>query len=335
MMVFFWASALTQSRKTNISFNPAHILSRARQRLASISCSLTTGSSGNKPCWCCANVVAAKSEWVGNDASGLLIDFSCSDASKFVLNTDTQIWGAWDALSGLQANVSPGEFKKQQMILGLTFSPHGLLGNKSLRSFFQPTAHILFDPAHVILANGTFSWSLWEFVERLHTLTKGRLTWDSLRTFITEIDWRIPAPKGENMAVKAKAALFNADRVKASRQSDGHVYKGSVGELLSLCRCSRYFAEAVVDGVVESMGDACAAFKLACDVVEAVFCSQGVVTTAGEQQLSKLLKESFDAHFAAYPDSAAKPKWRMLGHLARFPYRSLHRRFAEPRGIHI
>ena len=243
----------------------------------------------------------------------MLVAQSCSDESKFVQFTDEQIWGNWDALSQLQTRVNKTRFAEQQTLLGLTFSEHGVLGNKGLRTFLRPTEHIFFGPAHVILSNGIFTWSIYDFLEKLFELSETRVTWESFRKFVSDIEWVIPTPQAGFMSKSGREQLVSSERAKASRSN--FQYKGSIGDQLALMRILRYYCE-LMESKVGGLQSAAKAYKLACDVVEAFFFPMCVVP-AGDPDLQRLLQDCFDAYFEAYPGTP-KPKWHQLMHLARF-----------------
>ena len=276
------------------------------------------GASGNKPCWLCTNVVAKRSGWARGRA--VLVDLSESDTTKFVQITDVDLWANVDALAALKHQVNNKTFERHEKILGLTHNESSVLACRGLRDFFHPIQHIWADPAHVILANGVFSWAIWELIERLHTRT--RLSWRSLGNLFSEIDWRIPVSAGHTANRYHKRALFSEERIRASRESDAHVYKGGMGDLLMMLRPLLFFCNARVhdSGNTPGVAAAVAAFKAMALLVECFFCPQVVRSWARARtpDLARVVKQAFDLHFAAYPGDV-KPKWHTLLHLPRPP----------------
>ena len=272
------------------------------------------GASGNKPCFKCFNLTANKSEWARGSA--VLVDLRESDMTKFVQITDVELWANVDALAAVKPQVNKKSFERHEKLLGLTHNEFSVLACRGLREFFSPTRHIWSDPGHVILANGVFSWSVWELIERLQERT--RLSWSSLGSLFVDIDWRIPVSFGRTANRYQKNALFSVERIKASRESDGHTYKGGMGDLLMILRPLLFFCNARVhdSGRTPGVAAAIAAYKAMALIVECFFCPQVVRSWARARMpdLGPVLKQAFDLHFAAYPGDP-KSKWHALLHL--------------------
>ncbi len=61
----------------------------------------------------------------------------------------------FDALAGLNKE----DLKWRQHVYGLTFCEHGILNDKALREFMQPSK-VRFDPMHVLVSNGLMNTEL-------------------------------------------------------------------------------------------------------------------------------------------------------------------------------
>ena len=276
------------------------------------------GASGHKPCHCCWNAVSTRSGWDKKNRN--LISSRCSDIDAFVTHTNEQIYAHYDALAQAAETVSNARLARMQTSFGLTYCSYSLLSCKTLRTFCKPMTHGYFDPAHVLLINGVVSWAIYDFFEKLHTLTKGRMSWETFRQYLCSMDWRIPLPAGRLRASKGTMKnSFSDERIRASRSSDH--YKGSAGEHLMLYRVMLHFAVSVVTHV-DGMQKAIQALSSMCMVVESFFAPQclhaWVYNRCSEEMLKARVRDCFEHHFEAYGDAGGvKPKWHYMLHLVR------------------
>ena len=111
------------------------------------------GHAGLKPCPLCANVVNAgyltdESKRIA-DPSGILVEISCFDPTKFVTSSDNDLYGAVDSLSRARGNIRAESFAALERSVGINFNPHGVLSCSTLRPMLSPTTMISFDWDHM------------------------------------------------------------------------------------------------------------------------------------------------------------------------------------------
>ena len=86
---------------------------------------------------------------------GEIPDLGTHELSKLGRRTDKDVWEMFDALAGLNKE----DLKWRQHVYGLTFCEHGILNDKALREFMQPSK-VRFDPMHVLVSNGLMNTEL-------------------------------------------------------------------------------------------------------------------------------------------------------------------------------
>ena len=233
--------------------------------------------------------------------------------------TDAQIWATNDALGAVQGQISKTAFKKQQTALGISYSADGVLSNVALRDFFFPTLHIFFDVAHCFLSNGLAQWVLWSLMDKMEDVTN--LSWNDMNELLS-MNWHIPASHGKTASPSMLRNLLSDERIKASKASEAHVYKGGISDILLLLPITLYFVETVLQQI-PAMAAACESFICLCRIVERIFApgcawdwAHGRATV---ETLQELLKKNFEKYFAAFDVDSTKPKWHYSLHIARRP----------------
>ena len=100
----------------------------------------TKGDSGSRFCQQCANIFQLADD-NDNDAE----DGSMSEIAKHCkfdqlhLVSDKEIFQSWDRMKERHGNVSKKEFQQWEQATGISFSPHALLANPTLRPILRPT----------------------------------------------------------------------------------------------------------------------------------------------------------------------------------------------------
>ena len=111
------------------------------------------GHAGLKPCPLCANVVNAgyltdESKRIA-DPSGIFVEISCFDPTKFITSADNDLYGAGESLSRARGNIRAEDFAALERSVGINFHPHGVLSCSTLRPMLSPLAMVSFDWAHM------------------------------------------------------------------------------------------------------------------------------------------------------------------------------------------
>ena len=107
------------------------------------------GSSGNKPCFKCANVVSVKSGWEGEE----FVTVECDRPASFMLHTDESLWQSADKLKAVATDPLTTCARKEEVEKseGLAWNADGLLWDRGLRQHVRPVSSYLDDWAHVFI----------------------------------------------------------------------------------------------------------------------------------------------------------------------------------------
>ena len=95
----------------------------------------------------CANVLAAGSDLA--EFSPELVEIACSNPDKFILNTDEDIWAAFDRLAASKDGMNKGAFEALTKACGLNYKPHCILASHALRAHIGPASTFTYDWMHV------------------------------------------------------------------------------------------------------------------------------------------------------------------------------------------
>ena len=101
-------------------------------------------ASGIRCCPRCLNVVGLRANeqesYAGTDASGYLVDISCSQLEAFDAARDADLWRASDILQAAAGGATRGELAAMETPLGMHRQEHGVLADVALRQWFAPVA---------------------------------------------------------------------------------------------------------------------------------------------------------------------------------------------------
>ena len=88
----------------------------------------TKGANGLIPCFSCANVYGRMHEQQVNplcnhDDTGILVDITCNDTTKFVPREDNDFWHAADVLAALKPRLGKGSVPRTRKSEGPELQP--------------------------------------------------------------------------------------------------------------------------------------------------------------------------------------------------------------------
>ena len=195
------------------------------------------GAAGIRPCPCCNNVIKKDTDIVNRDTTGYLVELTCSDAGKFDLASDRDLFDITDLLQRSKGTMGVGAFKDLEKSCGFNHNEHGLLADVELRAHLRPASVLTFDPMHCLWSNGATTFEVHLFMKRM--VAKTKFGWQDLEGFC-RADWQFPSfcrSKG-----KAIYEVFNTTREKASKES----FKTGATDLLLVFPLLLYFAEMFV-----------------------------------------------------------------------------------------
>lgn len=262
------------------------------------------GASGIKPCVKCANVLM-KSSGLADRHAGL-VEIDCADRCQFVSQGDRDVWRHYDQLGALKGNTTVVNFERHERAMGITWSEHGILGDRDLRAHMLPVSSLTFDWQHTFLSNGIVSQEIFEFFAACRRVGMKSI-WQLLEQYC-QADWSFPYQHQKDG--KAIHRMFNNTREKASSDH----FKSGASELLSAYPLIRRFAESVVvvrfglqlHGEVRSL-------RLCCKVLDLLQdCKGGPCDT---RVLHEAMQSYLEAHKAAYGSAEWKPKFHYGLHI--------------------
>ena len=96
-----------------------------------------------------------------------MVDFSCTDRTKFGTARDEDVWEKFDELAArrLDPTVTPTQFKVLTTAAGLNYVPDGVLASLPLRRRVKPVSSAVVDPMHVLVSNGAINFEIYECFE--------------------------------------------------------------------------------------------------------------------------------------------------------------------------
>ena len=80
-----------------------------------------------------------------------------------------------------EAGMPAADFDRLQQVLGVNFSPHGVLLDTHIRSFLPPVDHCLRDPMHTLFSNGVAGTHTARLIQSLIDIG---ITHDQLKRFV-------------------------------------------------------------------------------------------------------------------------------------------------------
>lgn len=239
------------------------------------------GAAGLRCCILCRNVVSLHADLTtGQD---YLVDVSCSDASRFDLAEDQDIWDTWDKLAAKRNELSKVAFGELEKACGFTYSENSILSDRELRRFIRPATVTTMDWLHNWLQNGVASQEVAAFLAKSKAALG--IDYSHLEQFVTA-DWRFPRAQSTHKA----DAIFSSARERSS----GDAFRATGSELLLVLPLLRHFATTTVEPT-KALPSALRSFFKMCEVVDLLLAhkhgrrpSTDVVAAMGEHlQLHK------------------------------------------------
>jgi hypothetical protein len=253
------------------------------------------GASGIRPCFLCRNVVSFN---CGVADGNEFIDCACTDRTKFVMNSDNDVWRTCDRV--LASGALPrNELERLERATGLNRNPLSVMADVSLREHICPVSSYTFDWMHVWLSHGVMNSELAAFFQACRH--RHRLKFADLDTFV-QSGWRFPKLHTAGATVKD---FFTETREKASADT----FKCMASELLLIYPLIRQFAVTVVrrlgglEHEVNSLVAACDAI----DLMMAIKRSQGIARPE-IAALRQALQRHGELHKRAYGSDWTRPK---------------------------
>ena len=203
-------------------------------------CWSVKGSSGNRICMKCRNVVRKGSELAGaNDDYWVCHD--CSDPSRFDPETDADLFYAADTLAAASRMTGVTRLRELEKAFGLTYSPNGPLWDQELRAHITPVSGTRCDPCHTWFSNGIVHVELQcFFAAAAEKLGNKTLDWSVLEE-VCSSDWRFPG-EAKVDETRGRAARMFRDRV-ISEQGYARI---SASEALVAVHLILFFVERIV-----------------------------------------------------------------------------------------
>lgn len=268
------------------------------------------GSGGTKPCWQCWNLTSKKSQRAEaqHNPGRILIDLACGDPSRFVPQTNENIFRLVDELKNW--NGSPGDFKQREIDYGIRFEKHGILADPVARAMVPVMDVCWWEPAHVLIS--IFNWGVYRLFNHLEN-NSPNLGWKSFQGYL-ELDWQLVRNGSGRPCTAYTRNLWFADaRIGASVSRKE--YHGDMGDSLAFFTVLHFFVLTVVAPIPE-FAEHAKCMSLLCKIMEIVFAPFVVVHRRERHaEFKRLAVEHFNLNQRLYPDRDAIPKEHYIFHL--------------------
>ena len=197
------------------------------------------GSSGNRICLKCKNVLRKASGYADNDP--YFVCQGCADPRLFDLATDEELFYAADTLAAAKPMASSGNFKLLEKAYGLHYIRTGPLYDLDLRPFFKPISGTRFDPCHVWFSNGIVQTELQCFFSSVQSeLGPKTCTFSDLEA-VCSSDWRFPGESDLQRSRTIASNMFASSKISAEGMP-----RLSASESLVAPHLVRFFVQRVV-----------------------------------------------------------------------------------------
>lgn len=265
------------------------------------------GASSHRPCMQCKNVVALSDDsLVTHDASGYLVDISCTEKERFDLAGPGDVARAFDAVAAVDA--TPGRTRAQleraEKAHGISFDKHCLLADHELRRVVCSTSYAR-DPMHIMLAGGVLNTEMFSMLRAL-ARSKPGFSFATLRTWLSA-DW----VQAKSRAKSNMREVFNESRETASYRD--HTFKAGASELLGAYPILRHFLERFISP--DELKPERAAFLACCRVVDLMQAAKRDGPRDHMPALKAAIAESFRLHLAAHGREFLRPKHHYQWHM--------------------
>jgi hypothetical protein len=115
------------------------------------------GASGSLICMLCRNITSHHSRIDEHDRSNFFLASTCTDASRFVPQTDQTVADAVSILQNSSGIVNKTTFQRMQQALGINYAPHGMLFSMRLVGKISMVDSVMFDWMHIYMSSGIWS----------------------------------------------------------------------------------------------------------------------------------------------------------------------------------
>ena len=260
------------------------------------------GASGMKPCSLkCKNVISKlKKAEEACEMDDYLVSIAESDPERFDLMTDEDVWEAVDLLADQSGVLNLTNMSSLQTRMGMNHNPRGLLQDKDLRVYIQPST-FCYDPGHVYYSNGIVPWEIGWYINSLKEEFPEIL--QKLLQYLSDDRWRMHSGIHISIRSLANPKLFKDD------------YKGNASESMSLLPYLACFAAEVVlpKGRCRAESKSIIALHQVCREHRRLKHAQQPVRDASCLRL--LQHEYFELFKDAYGPESAKPKHHFQFHI--------------------
>ena len=164
-----------------------------------------------------------------------LVDFSCTDRTKFGAASNEDIWEKFDELSARRSDPTFGKtrFEKLETAAGLNHVRDGVLASLPLRRHLKPVSSTVVDPMHVLVSNGIINMEVFECFEG----AGWNECYDDMR-LLSAASWGVPK---NNRNIDLCTPL-DTQHQKASH-GPSRTFKCQASEMLSVVPLIRYYVD--------------------------------------------------------------------------------------------
>ena len=217
----------------------------------------TRGDAACRFCFLCRNIFGGKGE---DDIDPVSLFTS---EAQLVATTSEEIFASWDRMAQRHNTCSAQEFKLRSVPSGITFSPHAILAESSLRTILDPIKQFRHDWMHALVSNGILNLGVY----LLLTTTK---LWDSFASYVAK--WSAPFQfAGVNIA-----ALFDTKKIEKHKKSEK--LNATASELLTLLPVLCHYIQKVCRDQFMSEAKAVIAFSHLVELMQSTW--SGCVTAS-------------------------------------------------------
>lgn len=225
----------------------------------------TKGCNGVMPCLKCLFVASVESKLEIEDDA--IVDFSCTDRSKFGDADDEDVWEKFDELALQRPLLNKTRFGQLETAAGLNYVVGGVLACVPLRRVAHPVDHSLCDPMHVMVSNGFINFEVWE----IFTSAGYAECYRDMRE-LAAASWLMPRFRkaaGVDLGGPFDAAHQSASR--ASTENKSRTFKCQASEMLSVLPLIRFYVDVKLSTRAELSAQVAsfrAAHDLLCEVMD-------------------------------------------------------------------
>ena len=261
------------------------------------------GASGLLPCIDCANVTmkhCLDGDAIPLDNSdGTLVEISCPDVTKFVANTDADLYHNYAEMCRLKGRIPNYKFELMEIVCGLNYNPRGIMADERLRNICPPLSCKTEDWAHIYLCKGVGGDCVHGFLRRI----KDNVENETLREELRKWSW---PRRLEHQNVHM---ILSDKRLEACK--DG--WKSSAGEFLLVVPVLAHWAEEHLMGMFPSEVESLIQFISIIDLIMAI----KIGASDDLDELGRRQKLHFETHVRLYGADGIKPKWHKSLHLVK------------------